>query len=280
MVPRAICSTGPVIVDCHTHLLPDRLASAIRRFFVDLGVTEFGYPLDHRTVLDRHVADGIGTVWNLPYAHKAGMARALNESMIEVTAALADHPVDVVPGCTVHPDDPDPTDDFHDAVDAGARVLKLHCSVGGYQPDDVRLRSVLDAAGARGVPVVIHAGHGVDGFTAADELAPIGRVAELHRDTTVILAHFGHHAFDEAVMLLDDHPNLVADLTPVVFSPVPITAEIADTYADRILFGTDAPNTGHAAADLVALLRSTGASTTTVESILAGNAHRLIAATA
>lgn len=269
-----------MIVDCHTHLLPDRLASAIRRFFADHGVAEFRYPLDHRAVLDRHHADGIEMVWNLPYAHKAGMARQLNESMLEVTALLTDHPVDVVPGCTVHPEDTDPAADFRDAVDAGARVLKLHCSVGDYQPDDPRLGAVLDAAGERGVPVVIHAGHGVDGFTAADELAPIGRAAEQHRSATLILAHFGHHAFDQAVALLDTHPNLVADLTPVTFSAVPITAEIADRNADRILFGTDAPNSGFVASELLDLLRATGAADTTIEAICSGNAQRLIGTSA
>jgi predicted TIM-barrel fold metal-dependent hydrolase len=267
-----------VIVDCHTHLLPDRLAVAIRRFFSDHGVAEFHYPLDHREVLDCHLADGIDTVWNLPYAHKAEMARALNASMIEVSASLADHPVNVVPGCTVHPDDSDPVADFADAVDAGARVLKLHCSVGAYEADDPRLSGVLDAAGDRGVPVVIHAGHGVDGFTAGAELAPIGRASEQHRGTAIILAHFGHHAFDDAVELLGKHPNVIADLTPVTFSPVPITADIANRYADRILFGTDAPNTGHSASHLLGLLRSTGASATTLEAIGSGNARRLIGA--
>jgi predicted TIM-barrel fold metal-dependent hydrolase len=269
-----------VIVDCHTHLLPDRLASAIRRFFTEHGTEDFRYPLDHRTVLDRHHVDGISMVWNLPYAHKAGMARELNASMLAVTESLADHPVDVVPGCTVHPDDTDPAADFRDALDAGARVLKLHCSVGNYQPDDPRLGAVLDAAGERGVPIVIHAGHGHDGFTAADELAPIGRAAEQHRSTTLILGHFGHHAFEEAVVLLGEHPNLVADLTPVVYSAVPVTAEIADRHADRILFGTDAPNTGFAASELLGLLRSTGAADATVEAICSGNARRLIGATA
>lgn len=266
-----------MFVDCHTHLLPDRLAMAIRRFFAAQGVADFAYSLDHRSVLDRHHADGIDAVWNLPYAHKAGIASSLNESMLEVTAALADHAVAVVPGCTVHPADDDPTADFHTAIDAGARVLKLHCSVGDYAPDDRRLAAVLDAAGARGVPVVIHAGHGVEGFTAADELGPVANALAEHHDTTIILAHFGHHAFDEAVALLEEHPNLVADLTPVVNSPVPITAAIADRFADRILFGSDAPNTGHAAGVLIDRLRTTGASDETLAAVLSGNARRLVA---
>jgi len=259
-------------------LLPDRLARAIRRFFNEHGAREFEYPLDIGVVLDRHLADGIDTVWNLPYAHKSGMATALNDSMLEISSAHGGHGVTIVPGCTVHPDDNDPTADFEAAVDAGARVLKLHCSVGDYQPDDVRLSGVLESAGARGVPVVIHAGHGIDGFTAADELAPIGRAAAQHPEASLILAHFGHSAFDEAVLLMDAHPNLLADLTPVTFSTVPITAVVADRLQDRILFGTDAPNTGHTASSLVATLRATGLAGESFDTILSGNAQRLVPA--
>lgn len=265
-----------MIVDCHTHLLPDRLAQAIRRFFAEHGAAEFEYPLHIEAVLDRHLSDGIDTVWNLPYAHKAGMATALNDSMLEISAAHQGHGVTIVPGCTVHPDDDDPTADVEAAIDAGARVLKLHCSVGGYQPDDVRLSGVLEAAGRRGVPVVIHAGHGIDGFTAEHELAPIGRAAAEHPHTSLILAHFGHSAFDEAVRLLDSHPNLLADLTPVTISPVPITADVADRLHTRILFGTDAPNTGHSASGLVARLRATGLAAERLDTILSGNARRLV----
>lgn len=265
-----------MIVDSHTHLLPARLAAAIRSFFRNSGMTEFEYAIEPRSVLDRHLADGIDTVWNLPYAHKPGMAAALNTAMLEVSDSLADHAVTVVPGCTVHPGDTDPTADFTTAVAAGARVLKLHCSVGGYPVDDPRLSGVLDAAGALRVPVVVHAGHDANGLTTPAELVPIGVAAARHRATTIVLAHFGHDAFEHAVALLDEHPNLVADLTPVVFGPVPITADVADRHAERILFGTDAPNTGLSAATLIGRLRATGASDAAVRAITSDNARRLL----
>ena len=266
-----------MIVDAHTHLLPDRLAAAIRRFFADRGLDDFSYPTDHRTVLDRHHADGIDTIWNLPYAHKAGMARALNEAMLEASAAVADHPVTVLPGCTVHPDDADPVADFDAAIDAGAKILKLHCSVGDYEADDPRLAPVLASAGQRHVPVVIHAGHSPTGFTMENEIAPIGRAAAANPGTTIILAHFGHEAFLQAVTLLDEQPNVVADLTPVTGSPVPLTVEIAERLGDRIIFGSDAPNTRMAAGELLAGLRTLGISDSTLDKILSTNARALTA---
>jgi hypothetical protein len=46
-----------VIVDAHTHLLPDRLARKIRAFFEERITTELAYEIDHGAVLDRHHAD-------------------------------------------------------------------------------------------------------------------------------------------------------------------------------------------------------------------------------
>lgn len=264
-------------VDAHTHLLPARLAAKIRSFFDAHVPTPMAYPLDHSDVLDRHHADGITAVWNLPYAHKAGMSRALNESMLEVSASLADHVVTVIPGCTVHPTDPDPVADFDAAIDAGARVLKLHCSVGDYEPDDPRLIDVLRRAGQRSVPVVIHAGHGVNGSTEAHELAPIGRAADAAPEATLVLAHFGHHSSGDAVELLDDHPNIVADLTPVLLDPVPLDPAVVTRFADRLLFGTDAPNVGLDAAGLIARLAELDIDDTVRSRVLSGNARRLVA---
>jgi predicted TIM-barrel fold metal-dependent hydrolase len=274
---RQVAHDRTVITDCHTHLVPDRLAAAIRRFF-DAVITEvpLAYGLDRRDVLDQHHAEGVGVVWNLPYAHKAGMAADLNAGMVAISAELADHPVRVVPGCTVHPADPDAAGDLRTAVAAGARVLKLHCSVGDHAIDDPRLATTLDAAGALGVPVVVHAGHDVDGTTAVDELAPLGRVAAAHPATTLILAHCGHAASGDAVALLDAHPNVYADLTPVVRHTVDLPTADIERLADRLLFGTDAPNTALTAAALHADLVARGLSATALEQILHGNAERLV----
>ncbi|MEZ5379186.1 MAG: amidohydrolase family protein [Acidimicrobiales bacterium] len=264
------------IVDAHVHLKPGKLGHAIRAFFEANIGDQLQYPLDHRIVLDTLASEGVDTVWNLPYAHKPGMAAALNRDMIATSATFADHPVTVIPGCTVHPDDPDPAADLEVAARAGARVLKLHCSVGNYEVDDPRLSGTLDAAGAFGLPVVVHAGHAVSGMTGADELAPIGRAAADHPDTILVLAHFGHAAANDAVPYLDRHANLYADLTPVVHSQVDIGVELLARYADRILLGSDAPNTGCRVGTLIERVVTSGIDEAGVAAILGGNARRLV----
>lgn len=266
-----------MLVDAHTHLLPDRLAAAIRRFFADAGAPPMAYPTEPRAVLDRHAADGVDAVWTLPYAHRPGMAADLNASMAALVGGLADHPVEVVLGCTAHPGDPDPAGDVRRAVtDLGARVLKLHCSVGGYAPDDPGLAPVLDVAGELGVPVVLHAGVDPSGRTAAPDLSTMPAVLRRHPQTTVILAHLGHPATAAALALMADHPSAWADLTPVVVEAPAVDAAALAPVADRILLGSDAPNTTLPLADLLGWLDCLGLADDARAGIVGGNAARLV----
>jgi predicted TIM-barrel fold metal-dependent hydrolase len=207
-----------MIVDSHVHLMPPRLARAIRVFFERHIGDQLVYPNDVRAVLDQHEADGADAVWNLPYAHKPDMAQALNAGMAEVASDHSGHTVRIVTGATVHPGDAAPADTLRRAHEVhGARVLKLHCSVGSYQADDPRLAPVYTTAGELNMPVVVHAGHDVTGLT--QQLA---------------------------------------------------------TFADRLLLGTDAPNTGRTLATQLAWIRNEDLPTAAKDAILGQNANRLL----
>lgn len=79
------------------------------------------------------------------------MARGLNKAVLELVKEVNAQQmgIEVVPGCTVHPADgelPDeeggslkPEQVLEEAVKNGARVVKLHCSVGSYEVTDDRL---------------------------------------------------------------------------------------------------------------------------------------------
>lgn len=273
---RHAVPAGVRLVDAHTHLMPRRLAEAIRAFFDRNMVAPLAYPLDQGRMLDLLHADGVDEIWNLPYAHRAGIARRLNGDMAAITGFWAEHPIEIATGATTHPDDDDPADEIRRAVELhGARICKLHCSVGDYSADDPRLDAALDTCGDLGVPVTIHAGHAPSGSTAADELTPIARAAGRHPGTTIVIAHLGHHAVDAALDVLDEHPNVIGDLTPVVADPVPVDARILERYPGRLMFGSDAPNTGCTVGDLVERLVGLGVSSAILRDVLSGTADRL-----
>lgn len=262
------------VVDSHIHLLPGRLGEKVRSFFAPFG-SELAYPADHAAVRAALAQDGIDTAWTLPYAHKPGVAPWLNEQ----TAVIAATPglVSLVGAATVHPGDDDPVGVVAEALDHhGLSVLKLHCSVGDFDADDPRLDPVWQLVAERAMPVVVHVGHGVDGQTHGAELEPIDRVATRHPDVRLIIAHCAFPAVTGGLDLIDAHANVYADLTPVAFEAPTIPIDRLRQAADRLLFGSDAPNVTIRAADHLAALCQLDLDPEQLASVLSGNARRLV----
>ena len=219
-------------------------------------------------------ATGFDRAWILPYAHRAGVAKSLNEW---VAAEVTRYPW-LVPGGSFHPDD----DAFlalvkHAFTDLGIRVVKLHCSVGAYSPADPRLRPLWAAAASEGVPILIHVGQNSPGNTDASELEALGPVLGAHPRLNVVLAHTGHPAIEAALTLMARHDNLYADVTPVWLSQVEVTATTLERFAGRFLFGSDAPNNPVAVIDQVARFEAMGLSGHAHAMLMGGAAERLVA---
>jgi predicted TIM-barrel fold metal-dependent hydrolase len=264
-----------VLVDTHCHIMPDRLALAIRRFFDErMGWGRLAYPDVLRDDIVRaERAAGVDRFWALPYAHKAGVAGPLNEWMASDVAGIDG----AVPAATFHPDDPDVAALVARAFDGlGLRLAKLHCSVGGFDPDDPRLEPLWIAAEARGIPVVVHAGHDVNGRTHAHELAPIDRVATAHPRLRLVIAHAGLPDIDAAVALMERHPALLADLTSAHEWDYPLPVDRLEALHERLLFGSDCPNTTRTIEASRDALGRVGFSARALRAILGENALRLV----
>ena len=273
-----------VIVDAHVHLHPGRLAAKVRAFLEaphdgqDTERRPMAYGTDPDEVLVAMAGEGIGRVWSFSYAHKPGIAVGLNEASAGLAAVASRGPLPVLGGGTVHPADDDPAGIVEDAVDRlGLGVLKLHCSVGAFDVDDARLDAVFVFAAERRLPVVVHLGHAVNGRTDRGELAALDRVATAHANAPIILAHSGHEATDEALAVIDAHPCVHADLTPVGSSPVDLSADDIAARPARFLFGSDAPNTPFRVGESVARVRALGLPAVVEVAVLGGNAERLAA---
>lgn len=268
------------VVDAHVHLLPGRLGEKVRQFFLQgFRPDELAYPTDHAVILERLAAEGVDVVWHLPYVHKPGLAPGVNEASASTATAATGVPVTVVAGCAVHPADDVPEAVVRHAVeDLGARVLKLHCSVGDHGADDPRLDPVWRYVAEIRLPVVVHVGHAVSGRTDGAELAPIARVAARHPEARIILAHCAAPSTTAAVALMGAHPHVHADLTPVVRDPVVLAASDAERLADRLLLGSDAPNTPISCGATRAAIAGLGLSPAAEAAITGGTALRLQAA--
>jgi hypothetical protein len=260
---------APRLVDAHVHLLPERLSAAIRRFFHAEIAKALVYPHEPQAALACLLAAGVQRCWSLPYVRRAGTASALNRWMAETFAA---DPV-VIPGATLHPaDEIDAV--LTEALDElRLSVIKLHCSVGEYAPDDLRLDPLWRRVSASGHPVVVHAGHAINGTTTAVEVDAVGRVAQRWPDARIIVAHCSAPAVDATLALLRATRSVYADLTPVVPMLAPVTRAGIAGLERRLLFGSDAPNVAVSIETSVAHIRSLGLDPADEAAVLGGTAE-------
>jgi predicted TIM-barrel fold metal-dependent hydrolase len=260
------------LVDAHTHLLPDRLAQAIRAYFTQAVPPEaFPYPAAPRAARDALVAAGVHRCWSLPYVRRAGAASEINRWMAETWAG---DPV-VEPGATVHPDD-EVERVVEEALSVGLRLFKLHCAVGDFSLTDARLGPLWERASRLGLPVVVHLGHSPIGPTEAEEIPALEEVARAWPHARLVLAHLASPSVAEGLALLRRCPAVHADLTPVMFQPVLLQRGDLEGLEDRILFGSDVPTVGMTVASAVHHVRTLGLSARAEAAVLGGNADRLV----
>src|SRR5438067_1234510 len=142
-----------MIVDAHVHLFPDRLAEAIRRWFSD-HAWEIRYRIGVTEAVRTLREGGVGRMVALPYAHKPGMARALNDFTLVISR---EHP-EIVPCCTVFPGEEGAEEILEEALAGPFAGVKIHSHVMRVAPDDERLDPVFRACARHQKPLVIHCG--------------------------------------------------------------------------------------------------------------------------
>jgi predicted TIM-barrel fold metal-dependent hydrolase len=268
-----------VLIDAHVHLFPERLAEAIRSWF-DRHAWHIQYADAALAAIARLRAGGVERAVSLPYAHKAGMARALND----FTRELSRRDPFVVPCCTIYPGEEGNEALLDEALGRdGHRGVKLHCHVQRIAPDDPLLAPVWRASARHRKPVVIHAGrspafpgYGVD-VRAFSGAARVRRVLERYPEALVIVPHLGSEEYEAFEAMLPEFPNLYLDTTMVLtgtFAPPPDLGMLR-RWPDRILYGTDFPALPYAWDRELQLLRGLSLPPEDEARILGGNAARL-----
>ncbi|WP_141591656.1 amidohydrolase family protein [Myxococcus sp. AB056] len=239
----------PPVVDAHVHLFPDRVFDAVWRWFDQYG-WPIRYKLHTRQVVSFLLSRGVHRVVALHYAHRPGMARALNAYVAEV----AREEPRVLGLATVLPGEPDATAVLEEAFDAGLRGVKIHCHVQCFSPDAPHLHEVYSACAKAGRPLVMHAGrepssphYNCDTYAlcAAER---VERVLKDHPTLKLCVPHLGADEFDAYARLLERHDNLWLDTTMALagYFPVPIPRRALEVRPERILYGTDFPNIPYA----------------------------------
>lgn len=238
----------PALADIHVHVLPDRMQEKVWSFF-DARAERDGvpWPIQYRedrvTRLRRLRALGLAAIPALTYPHKPGMAAWLNDWGAELAAAEPD----VLHCATFHPE-PEAATYLPRALADGARLVKAHVQVGGYDPRDPLLEPVWGALEDAAVPVVIHCGSrptpGPHTGTAA-----IAEVLRRHPDLVLVIAHLGMDDYHGFADLAERHDGVHLDTTMAATDFVqarwPMPADYPARLAglrDKVVLGSDFPS--------------------------------------
>lgn len=266
----------PGVIDAHVHLFPDRLFEAIWRWF-DVHGWPIRYKLKTPDVIAFALARGVERIVALHYAHKPGMARALNAYMAGI---VANEPR-VTGLATVFPGEEDAAAILEEAFAAGLAGVKLHCHVQCFAVDDPQLTSIYEACIRHDKPLLVHAGRepGGGGYACdPHELCHVDRVAAVLRAYPELRVAIPHLGIDEIAgyrRLLEQHDNLWLDTTMALADYFPedeACFALVEAHPGRIMYGTDFPNIPYAWDRELRRIEARGLSPASRRAILQGTA--------
>ena len=240
------------LVDVHAHLGED---------------ASDGSRLDLATLLATMQAGGVTSSWAFPFQAPPG--GGYDDANAAVLAAQAAAGGRVVAFCRSEPGERFERE-LSGALDAGARGIKLHTSLPGYDFSHPHLDVAFALAAERRVPMLFHTGRAVPPF--ARDLA---RLLERHPGAQVILSHCAI-ADLHAVCALR-HPNLRFDTS--LWNSLDVRALLAEAAPEQLLYGSDAPYYTPAGtqAKLFPQLAAVGASADRMRDVAARSAALLLA---
>ena len=285
-VPRYLAELGiPGLVDVHVHFMPERVQAAVWAYFAQ-AETHYGapWPVTYPGTVDERSAQlaqlGVRAFSALNYPHKPGMAAGLNDW----SAAFAQEHPQVLQSATFFPE-PEAADYVPAAIEAGARVFKVHVQVGSFDPRHPLLEPVWAVLEDAGTPVVIHCGSGP---LAGEHTgpAPMAGLLQRHPRLQLVIAHLGMPEYAEFLTLAETYDGVRLDTTMFATdfteALMPFDRALLPRLAalgDKVLLGSDFPTIPYPYAHQLAALHRLGLGEGWLRSVLWGNGARLFGLT-
>ena len=224
------------IIDIHTHVYPEKIASAAIRT-----VREF-YRLEScdmdgtaAMLVERGRQAGISQFVLMPVANRAEHVSSINRF---ICGQMAENPAFLGFGA-IHADLADIGAEVEHILSMGMKGIKVHPDFQKFPIDDPRLNPMYESIQGR-LPVLFHMGDPRYDFSHP---ARLRRVLENFPKLEAIAAHFGGHTMQEtACQLLKDTPCFFDISSTMMFLPPKDVERYISIYgAQRLAFGTDYP---------------------------------------
>lgn len=265
------------MIDIHTHLHPERLGHAIRKWFAENSSWKLYHPHSPREVAAALKNFGVEKFVFFSYAHKPGIAAGINE-WLTTTAKELDGAG--LPLFTVHLDDEDYLADAKRAIANGCIGMKIHEDVQSLAIDDPRFSEVFKEIEKIDGFVLAHIGPIPWRFEPETGLTRVKHVKARHPELKIVVAHMGVPDTDSYFQLMEQVPNVFLDTTMSFSSVEGLALEVdpnmLERHAEKILFGSDYPHIPYEYKVEPEKIAATGISKEALAMILGENARRLL----
>jgi predicted TIM-barrel fold metal-dependent hydrolase len=240
----------PLTVDAHVHIFPANVFSAIWTWF-DENAWPVRYRLSSSAVLAYLLSRGVSHVVALQYAHKPGMARMLNQHMIET---CREFPGRVTGMAAVFPGEENAEGILKEAFGHGLMGVKLHAHVQCFDMNAEQMDVIYDLCEATHQPMVMHVGRepkSVAYRCDPYEICSAEKLETVLRNFPKLKICVPHLGFDETAVyrkLIEKYDTLWLDTTMMLaeYFPIEETVDLTGYRVGRIMYGSDFPNIPYA----------------------------------
>jgi len=240
----------PPVVDAHVHIFPGNVFSAIWAWF-DENAWPIRYRFSSSGALAYLLSRGVRHVVALQYAHKPGIARMLNQHMVET---CREFPGTVTGMAAVFPGEENAREILREAFGQGLMGVKLHAHVQCFDMNAQEMDVIYDVCESEQKPMVMHVGRepkSVAYRCDPYEICSAEKLEKVLRNFPRLRICVPHLGFDEIGVyrnLIEKYDNLWLDTTMILADYFPICEAVElNTYrADRVMYGSDFPNIPYA----------------------------------
>ena len=228
-----------MLIDCHTHCFPDKIAT---RALGSLSLTGGG--IDYYTdgtvtgLRESMKKYSVSKCFVLNIATNEHQMHSVNDFAISIDSE------ELVAFGSVYPGAADVYDEIDRIADAGLKGIKFHPEYQEFFVDDEKMKGIYKKIAQRGLITTFHAGGDV-GYKSPYRCTPdrLLKALQWFYGAPVIAAHWGGYmCYEDVVKTLMGTPLYIDTSYGYGCIPKPYAQQICEKHgADRILFGTDMP---------------------------------------
>jgi uncharacterized protein len=240
----------PAVIDAHVHIFPRSIFSAIWKWFDDHG-WHIRYQMSSTQIFEFLLSHGVRHIIAFQYAHKAGIAKGLNDYMAEKCSMYRGR---VTGLASVYPGEKNAEIILQEAFDSGLAGLKLHAHVQCFDMNGDPMNRLYECCRRNKKPIVMHVGREPKSSAYRCDPYQLCSAEKLEHvvvdfpDLKICVPHLG---FDEILpykKMIEKYDNLWLDTTMAIADYFPITGaiDLGCYRSDRIMYGSDFPNIPYA----------------------------------